>query len=70
MISKIPVPVYTCKFARQQLQHGHCQEVRALRLDKEVENLFLAALAPDMIVLALSALEQIETEQATLSQQW
>ncbi len=30
-------PVYACQYARQQLQHGHCQEVRALGLDAEVE---------------------------------
>ena len=63
-------PVYTCRYARQQLQHDHCQEVRALGLDEEVEHLILTALAPDKIALALSALEQIEAEQTTLCQQW
>lgn len=63
-------PVYGCKYARQQLQHGHCQEVRALGLDEEMERLVLAALEPDQIALALSALEQIEQEQTTLRQQW
>ena len=67
---KSQFPVYTCRYARQQLQHGHCQEVRALGLDEEVERLVLAALAPDKIALALSALEQIEAEQASLRQQW
>jgi excisionase family DNA binding protein len=63
-------PVYTCRYARQQLTQDHCQEVRALGLDEEVERLVLAALAPDKIALALSALEQIEAEQASLCQQW
>jgi DNA invertase Pin-like site-specific DNA recombinase len=63
-------PVYTCRYARQQLQHGHCQEVRALGLDEVVEHLILTALSPDRIALALSALEQIEAEQASLRQQW
>jgi DNA invertase Pin-like site-specific DNA recombinase len=63
-------PVYACKYARQQLQHGHCQEVRALGLDEEVERLVMDALAPDQISLALAALEQIEQEQTTLRQQW
>jgi excisionase family DNA binding protein len=63
-------PVYGCRYARQQLQHGHCQEVRALGLDEEIERLVLAALQPDQIALALSALEQIEQEQTALRQQW
>ena len=63
-------PVYGCRYARQQLQHSHCQEVRALGLDEEIERIVLEALAPDQIVLALSALEQLEQEYRTLRQQW
>ena len=63
-------PVYKCQYARQQLQHGHCQEIRALGLDEEIERLILEALQPDRIALALSALEQIEQEQMALRQQW
>jgi excisionase family DNA binding protein len=63
-------PVYACNFARQQLQQGHCQEVRALGLDAEVEQILLAALAPDRVALTLFALEQLEAEYRTLRQQW
>jgi len=63
-------PVYKCQYARKQLQHGHCQEVRALGLDEEIERLILVALQPNQIALALSALEQIEQEQTALRQQW
>ncbi|HVN56509.1 MAG TPA: recombinase family protein [Anaerolineaceae bacterium] len=63
-------PVYGCQYAHQQLQHGHCQEVRALGLDEEIERIVLACLAPDQIVLALAAVEQLEQENTTLRQQW
>jgi len=63
-------PVYKCQYARQQLQHGHCQEIRALGLDEAIECLILDALQPDRIALALSALEQVEQEQMALRQQW
>ena len=64
------VPVYTCRYERQQFQHGFCQEVRAVGLDDEVEKLVLTALAPDQIALAFAAMDEIEKEQATLRQQW
>lgn len=63
-------PVYGCQYARQQLQQGHCQEVRALGLDAEIERFVLAALTPDRLALALAALEQLEQEQTSLCQQW
>jgi len=68
--SQSQYPVYICRYARQELQNSHCQEIRALGLDAEIESLILATLAPDKIALAMSALEQIEEEQATLRQQW
>lgn len=63
-------PVYGCRYGRQQLQQDHCQEVRALGLDEEIEQIVLEALAPDQIALALLALEQLELEYRTLRQQW
>ena len=63
-------PVYGCKYARVQLTHGYCQEIRALGLDEEIERIVLAALAPSQLALALSALEQLELEYNTLRQQW
>ena len=68
--SQSQYPVYACRYARQQIQNDHCQEVRALGLDAEIERLVLSAFAPDKIALSLSALEQIEEEQGSLRQQW
>ncbi|MBI2939116.1 MAG: recombinase family protein, partial [Chloroflexi bacterium] len=47
-----------------------CQEVRALGVDAAVEQIVLAALAPDKIAIALAALEQLEQEDAALHKQW
>jgi DNA invertase Pin-like site-specific DNA recombinase len=63
-------PVYVCNYAKSYEGGARCQEVRALGLDAEVEQLVLAALAPDQIAVALAALAQLEQEYAALSQQW
>jgi hypothetical protein len=63
-------PVYECNYAKSQEGGARCQEVRALGLDAEVEQLVLTALAPDQIALALAALEQLEQEYAALGRQW
>lgn len=63
-------PVYGCTVGQHQYGSPRCQEVRALGLDAEVERLFIAALEPDSIVLALAALAELEKETATLDRQW
>ncbi len=63
-------PVYKCNYAQSQYGISPCQQVRALGLDAEVERLVLEALAPDKVVLALAALDQLEQEYATLRRQW
>ena len=63
-------PVYTCTYARHEFAAPRCQEVRALALDAEIERQLLEALAPDRLVVALAALEQIEQETAALRHQW
>jgi hypothetical protein len=64
-------PVYTCTYAHEHSGVvGHCQEVRALTLDAEVEGLLLEALAPDRLHIALAALEQVQHEDALLRKQW
>jgi len=63
-------PVYECPCGQTEYGGPHCQEVRALGLDAEVERLVLEALAPDRIALALASLEQLEQEYASLRQQW
>lgn len=63
-------PVYTCDYAFVDRGGGpHCQEVRALGLDAEIEQILLQALAPDKVALALAALEQLDQEYATLRKQ-
>jgi hypothetical protein len=63
-------PTYRCDYAYHQRADPLCQQIRADALDKEVERLLLAALAPDQLALALAALEQLEAEYATLRRQW
>jgi DNA invertase Pin-like site-specific DNA recombinase/uncharacterized protein YndB with AHSA1/START domain len=63
-------PVYECTTEQMQRGGARCQTVRAMGLDGEVEQLALAALAPDQIELALAALAQLEEEDAALRRQW
>ncbi len=63
-------PVYSCTADEHQYGSPRCQEVRALGLDAEIELLLLAALEPDRIVLALSALAELAKETAALERQW
>jgi DNA invertase Pin-like site-specific DNA recombinase len=62
-------PVYRCEHANSEYGGPRCQEVRGLGLDREVERLFLQALQPDQIELALAALQELETEYAALTRQ-
>lgn len=62
-------PVYECTYAYSEYGAARCQEVRGLGLDAEVEDLFLQALAPDQIRLALAALSELEQEYAGLKRQ-
>ncbi len=62
-------PVYACVYAQTEYAAKRCQEVRGLGLDAEVEHLLLTALTPDKLTLALSALEALEQEHATLKRQ-
>ena len=63
-------PVYCCRADRDMAAGPLCQEVRALPVDALVEQSLLDALAPDQIVLAMAALEQIEAEASRLERQW
>jgi DNA invertase Pin-like site-specific DNA recombinase len=63
-------PIYSCEIELREYASPRCQIVRGLAVDAEVERLVLGALAPDRIVLALGALEQLESEAVTLERQW
>jgi DNA invertase Pin-like site-specific DNA recombinase/uncharacterized protein YndB with AHSA1/START domain len=63
-------PAYVCRQDQREHGGGRCQEVRALGVDAAVEHLFLAALQPDQLTLALAALEDLEQHDATMRVQW
>jgi DNA invertase Pin-like site-specific DNA recombinase len=61
---------YRCGMGAKEYGGPYCQEVRGLGLDAAVEQLVLAALAPERLVLALDALDQLEREVDALEHQW
>ncbi|AOH86689.1 transposase [Sphingomonas panacis] len=63
-------PVYRCRGDRDLGAGEYCQEVRAPRVEAEVERLFLAALAPDQLAVTLAALDEINTDAHALDRQW
>ncbi len=63
-------PVYRCSADQGQFGGTDCQHVRALALDRQVEQRFLEALQPDQLTLALAALAQLEQEEQAESKQW
>jgi len=63
-------PVYECTYDYQHRAQPRCQEVRAIGFDAEIEQLVLAALAPDRVALALEAFAQAEREAKDLQSQW
>ncbi len=63
-------PVYECTLAHHQYGQPRCQEVRALRVDAEIERLLLHALEPDKVALAVAAYAQAEREADGLQRQW
>jgi len=62
--------VYVCRYAEIEYGGPRCQELRGRDLDAEVERLVLEALAPDRVVIALAALEELEQEYESLRRQW
>lgn len=63
-------PVYRCHADRTLCTRQFCQEVRAPRVEAEVERLFLAALAPDQLALTIAALDEINADVRALERQW
>jgi len=63
-------PEYRCSADQSQFGGTDCQRVRALALDRQVEQRFLQALQPDQVTLALAALAQVEQEEQAESKQW
>lgn len=63
-------PEYRCSADQSQFGGTDCQRMHALALDRQVEQLFLQALQPDQVTLALAALAQLEQEEQAESKQW
>jgi DNA invertase Pin-like site-specific DNA recombinase len=63
-------PVYVCSTDQHEFGGPRCQEVRALALDAEIEQRFLAALQPDRVAVALAALTQLEQDERAERKQW
>ncbi len=63
-------PEYRCSADQSQFGGTDCQRVRALALDRQIEQRFLQALQPDQVTLALAALAQLEQEEQAESKQW
>jgi DNA invertase Pin-like site-specific DNA recombinase len=63
-------PVSACTRDQQQYGQPRCQEVRAVRLDAAMAQLFLQALEPDNLLIALAACAEAERETTGLQRQW
>jgi Recombinase zinc beta ribbon domain len=63
-------PEYRCSADQSQFGGTDCQRVRALALDRQIEERFLEALRPDQVTLALAALAQLEQAEQAESKQW
>jgi hypothetical protein len=63
-------PVYICAQARTRQLGPHCQEVRALGVDREIERIVLDALTPDKLAIALATMAEVDREDAALQKQW
>ena len=63
-------PQYRCSADQSQFGGTDCQLVRALALDRQVEQRFLQVLQPDQVTLALAALAQLEQQEQAERKQW
>jgi DNA invertase Pin-like site-specific DNA recombinase len=63
-------PVYKCIADQSEVGSARCQEVRALGVDRYIEQVLLEALTPEQIVLAVAAVGELESQVKSLDQQW
>lgn len=63
-------PVYLCAADQGQSDSPRCQQVRALSVDRYIEQVLLEALTPEQITLAVEALGELESQTKLLNQQW
>lgn len=63
-------PVYLCAADRSESGSPRCQQVRALSVDRHIEQVLLEALTPEQITMAVEAVGEIESQTKLLDQQW
>ena len=63
-------PSYLCSHAHSEGAAHICQSMTSKPIDDLVVSLFLAALAPSQIKIALQAAEQLQQERQALQHQW
>ena len=63
-------PAYACYQANRDYGAPRCQHFTAHHIDAAVTELFLEAIQPARLEVALAAMEQIETQRQTLAAQW
>lgn len=63
-------PVYKCVVDQGEDGSPRCLEVRALTVDKHVEQVLLDTLTPEQIAMAVEAVGELESHAKLLDQQW
>jgi DNA invertase Pin-like site-specific DNA recombinase len=63
-------PAYTCYHAYHNEGGASCQCMSAKGVDEAITTLFLEAMTPAKVDLAVGALEELERDRATTRQQW
>ncbi len=63
-------PAYACYQANRDYGAPRCQHFTAQHIDAAVVDLFLEAIQPARLEVALAAMEQIETQRQTVAAQW
>jgi DNA invertase Pin-like site-specific DNA recombinase len=63
-------PAYVCRSTHNQYGDPRCQHVTAPPVDEAVSQLFLQAVAPARLEVALRAVSEIEAERQRLAEQW
>jgi len=63
-------PAYACYQANRDYGAPRCQHFTAQHIDEPVVELFLEAIQPARLEVALAAMEQIEAQRRALNEQW
>ncbi|MGA9669896.1 MAG: recombinase family protein [Terracidiphilus sp.] len=63
-------PGYGCVYSYHHHGAAACQSMSSTKVDEEVTRLFLSAVSPARIEIALHALEELDSERAETRKQW